>query len=81
MCRFDTTPIITSHLVEQALSATEKTWPTLTQAKISFEQDYLIKLLKMTDGNVTRAAQLAGRNRTDLHKLLKKYSLNAETFR
>ncbi|NQZ31219.1 MAG: sigma 54-interacting transcriptional regulator [Oceanospirillaceae bacterium] len=75
------TPIITSHLVEQALSATEKTWPTLTQAKISFEQDYLIKLLKMTDGNVTRAAQLAGRNRTDLHKLLKKYSLNAETFR
>ncbi len=51
------TPIITSHLVEQALSSTEKTWPTLTQAKISFEPDYLIKL---ADGNVTRAAQLAG---------------------
>jgi two-component system response regulator GlrR len=75
------TPIITSHLVEQALSATHKTWPTLTEAKVAFEQDYLIKLLKMTDGNVTRAAELAGRNRTDIHKLLKKYTLDAESFR
>ncbi|MEM5528557.1 sigma 54-interacting transcriptional regulator [Gammaproteobacteria bacterium AS21] len=75
------TPIITSHLVEQALSATHKTWPTLTEAKVAFEQDYLIKLLKMTDGNVTRAAELAGRNRTDIHKLLKKYALDAESFR
>ncbi|MEH6443262.1 MAG: sigma 54-interacting transcriptional regulator [Oceanospirillaceae bacterium] len=75
------TTIITSHLVEQALSATHKTWPTLAEARISFEQEYLIKLLKMTDGNVTRASELAGRNRTDLHKLLKKYSLNAEAFR
>lgn len=75
------TPIITGHLVEQALSATHKTWPTLTEAKVAFEQDYLIKLLKMTDGNVTRAAELAGRNRTDIHKLLKKYTLDAESFR
>jgi len=75
------TPVITSHLVEQALSATQKTWPTLTEAKVAFEQDYLIKLLKMTDGNVTRAAELAGRNRTDIHKLLKKYTLDAESFR
>lgn len=75
------TPIITCHLVEQALSATHKTWPTLSEARVEFEQDYLVKLLKMTDGNVTRAAELAGRNRTDLHKLMKKYSLNAQTFR
>jgi len=75
------TPIITCHLVEQALSATHKTWPTLSEARVQFEQDYLVKLLKMTDGNVTRAAELAGRNRTDLHKLMKKYSLDAQTFR
>jgi two-component system response regulator GlrR len=72
---------INLHLVKQALSSTKQTWPTLTEARTAFEQDYLIKLLKMTEGNVTKAAELAGRNRTDLHKLLKKYELQAESFR
>ena len=75
------TPIITRHLVDQALSASHQSWPTLAEAKVAFEQDYLIKLLKMTDGNVTRAAELAGRNRTDLHKLMKKYELNSQSFK
>lgn len=66
------TPVIPLHLVEQALSATKQSWPTLTEARDAFEQQYLHKLLKMTDGNVTRAAELAGRNRTDMHKLMKK---------
>ena len=67
------TPVIPLHLVEQALSATKQSWPTLTEARDAFEQQYLHKLLKMTDGNVTRAAELAGRNRTDMHKLMKKH--------
>ena len=68
------TPVIPLHLVEQALSATKQSWPTLTEARDAFEQQYLHKLLKMTDGNVTRAAELAGRNRTDMHKLIKNMS-------
>ena len=75
------TPVIPLHLVEQALSATKQSWPTLTEARDSFEQQYLHKLLKMTDGNVTRAAELAGRNRTDMHKLMKKHELDAADFR
>ncbi len=75
------TPVIPLHLVEQALSATKQSWPTLTEARDAFEQQYLHKLLKMTDGNVTRAAELAGRNRTDMHKLMKKHELNAADFR
>lgn len=75
------TKTINLHLVKQALSSTRQTWPTLAEARVSFEREYLIKLLKMTEGNVTRAADLAGRNRTDLHKLLKKYGLNAEQYR
>ena len=67
--------------VEQALSATRQSWPTLTEARDAFEQKYLFKLLKMTDGNVTRAAELAGRNRTDMHKLMKKHILDAGDFR
>ena len=75
------TPIIASHLVEQALSASEQKWPTLTEARDAFEQKYLLKLLKMTDGNVTRAAELAGRNRTDMHKLMKKHDLHSIDFK
>lgn len=75
------TPVIPLHLVEQALSATKQSWPTLTEARDAFEQQYLHKLLKMTDGNVTRAADLAGRNRTDMHKLMKKHDLDAANFR
>ena len=75
------TPVIPLHLIEQALSATKQSWPTLTEARDAFEQQYLHKLLKMTDGNVTRAAELAGRNRTDMHKLMKKHELDAADFR
>jgi two-component system response regulator GlrR len=35
----------------------------------------------LTDGNVTRASDLAGRNRTDMHKLMKKHGLIAADFR
>lgn len=75
------TPVVPLHMVEQALSATKQSWPTLTEARDAFEQQYLHKLLKMTDGNVTRAAELAGRNRTDMHKLMKKHELDASDFR
>ena len=75
------TSVIASHLVEQALSASEQKWPTLTEARDAFEQQYLLKLLKMTDGNVTRAAELAGRNRTDMHKLMKKHDLQSADFK
>ncbi|MEP0356386.1 sigma 54-interacting transcriptional regulator [Paraglaciecola sp.] len=75
------TPVIASHLVEQALSATDKKWPTLTEARDAFEHQYLLKLLKMTDGNVTRSAEIAGRNRTDMHKLMKKHELQSADFK
>jgi two-component system response regulator GlrR len=75
------TPVVGSHLVEQALSSTEQKWPTLTEAREAFEHQYLLKLLKMTDGNVTRAAELAGRNRTDMHKLMKKHGLQSADFK
>lgn len=71
-------PVISAALVEQALAQTSRFWPTLTEARDQFERQYLIRVLQMTDGNVTRAAELAGRNRTDFHKLLKKHELSAQ---
>ncbi|GGW54762.1 sigma 54-interacting transcriptional regulator [Alishewanella tabrizica] len=70
-------PIISASLVEQALSQNSSYWPTLTEARDQFERQYLIRVLQMTEGNVTRAAELAGRNRTDFYKLLKKHELSA----
>jgi len=75
------TPVISLSLVEQALSELSQNWPTLTEARDSFEYQYLCRLLQLADGNVTRASDLAGRNRTDMHKLLKKHGLNAADFR
>ncbi|MGQ8366701.1 sigma 54-interacting transcriptional regulator [Glaciecola sp. 1036] len=76
-----TTKIIPAALVEQALHVETNYWPTLTEARDSFEYKYLSRLLQLTDGNVTKASDLAGRNRTDMHKLMKKHGLNAASFR
>ncbi len=70
-------PIIAAAQVEQALSQDSSYWPPLTEARDQFERQYLIRVLQMTEGNVTRAAELAGRNRTDFYKLLKKHELSA----
>lgn len=40
------------------------------EARLEFTRGYLLSLLRMTDGNVSRAARLAKRNRTDFYKLL-----------
>lgn len=73
--------IVPVNLVEQALSQENEYWPTLTEARDSFEYEYLCRLLQLTDGNVTKASDLAGRNRTDMHKLMKKHGLIAANFR
>jgi len=51
------------------------------EAKARFERNYLVQLLKLTDGNVADAARLAQRNRTEFYRLLQKYDLNASLFR
>lgn len=70
-------PVLSLALVSQALEQNKSFWPTLSEARDQFERQYLVRVLKMAEGNVTRAAELAGRNRTDFHKLLKKHELNA----
>jgi transcriptional regulator with GAF, ATPase, and Fis domain len=40
-----------------------------------FDRDYLTRLLQRASGNVTRAAQLAGKERRALGKLLKRYGI------
>lgn len=51
----------------------------LTEAKEEFEKAYLKNLLQLTGGNISRAAQFAGRYRADFYKMLRKYGLHPST--
>jgi DNA-binding NtrC family response regulator len=45
-----------------------------------FEHDYLARLMREHGGNVSSAARAAGKDRRDLHKLLKKYGIDRSLF-
>ena len=51
------------------------------EARRDFEYDYLIQLLRATEGNVTRAARIAARNRTEFYKLLARHEIDPATFK
>lgn len=53
----------------------------LEQARRAFERDYLVRILNLTRGNVTRAAHLAGRNRTEFYRLLDRHELAPAAFK
>ena len=76
-----TTPVISDALVEQALERENTALPTVAEARNQFELNYLRKLLQITKGNVTHAARMAGRNRTEFYKLLSRHELEANDFK
>ena len=70
-----TQDMVTADLIPLSRNSEKGTLPPLTEAKESFEREYLKNLLQITEGNVSRASQIAGRYRADFYKLLKKYRL------
>src|SRR4026208_2129792 len=68
------TEVIPESLVRQALDAGDTMLTPLDEARRAFERDYLVRILKITGGNVTKAARLAGRNRTEFYRLLERHS-------
>jgi two-component system response regulator GlrR len=51
------------------------------EARNQFERDYLAQLLKITGGNVSQAARLAKRNRTEFYRLLQRHELDPSHFK
>ncbi|MBD2811804.1 two-component system response regulator GlrR [Xenorhabdus sp. Vera] len=76
-----TAPVISDALVIQALEGENTALPTFVEARGQFELNYLRKLLQITKGNVTHAARMAGRNRTEFYKLLARHQLDASDFK
>lgn len=76
-----TVPVISSALVTRALRGEPQGIPSLEDARTDFERDYLVRLLRLTRGNVTQAARLAKRNRTEFYRLLHRHYLDPAQFK
>lgn len=81
VCALATSPLIPLALVQRALRVRSCEVLCYAEAKQRFERDYLVQLLKLTDGNVSDAARLADRNRTEFYRLLQKHALVPALFR
>ena len=75
------TPVISVELVKESLGENATVLPSFTDARDEFIRNYLSQLLKMTGGNVSQAARMAKRNRTDFYKLLSRHQLDPEVFK
>jgi two-component system response regulator GlrR len=73
--------LIPAALAERAIIREEESLAALDDAKREFEREYLIRLLKQTRGNVTHAAKLAQRNRSEFYSLLHRHQLDPGLFK
>ena len=76
-----TTPVIPESLVKKALQADHDAVLPFDVARQQFEHQYLVNLLKSTHGNVTQAAKLAQRNRTEFYRLLERHAIDPQLFK
>ena len=80
-CALCTTATIPATLVSRALRDKPAEIQPLAEARSAFERDYLITLLKLTHGQVSEVARLAGRNRTEVYRLLQRHGLTPALFK
>ncbi|MDR3416057.1 MAG: sigma 54-interacting transcriptional regulator [Nevskia sp.] len=73
--------VIGAALVRRSLGEEPAMMPTLDQARMEFTRGYLRRILELADGNISRAARLAGRNRTDFYKLMGRYGIDPAEFK
>ncbi|MBW3567039.1 MAG: sigma 54-interacting transcriptional regulator [Proteobacteria bacterium] len=73
--------LISAGQVRRLLDEQGSGLPSLADARDNFTRQYLSQMLRLTHGNVSRAARLADRNRTDFYKLLKRFDLDPAQFK
>ncbi len=74
-------PVISGELAQQSLGEHAGKLASFTDARDEFTRNYLSQILQITMGNVSQAARLAKRNRTDFYKLLARHDLNPDQFK
>lgn len=73
--------VIPADTARDALRERPDGLPTLDDVRANAERTYLVQLLRLAEGNVTKAARAAGRNRTEFYKLLARHNLDPARFR
>ena len=73
--------IIPVELVQQSIGGAQGKLPSFDEARDEFTRSYLSQILQITGGNVSQAARLAKRNRTDFYKLLGRHLLVPDDFK
>jgi len=74
-------PVISGELVQTSLGEHAGKLLSFSEARDEFTRNYLSQILQITMGNVSQAARLAKRNRTDFYKLLARHNLNPDSFK
>ena len=73
--------VMTKEFVQRSMSEGPAKIPTYDEAREAFARAYLADNLQRTEGNVTQAALIAKRTRTDFYKLLARYRLQPDDFK
>lgn len=73
--------VMTKELVQQSMPESGAKIPTYDEARDAFARAYLADNLQLTEGNVTQAARIAKRTRTDFYKLLARYRVQPDDFK
>ncbi|MEM6640656.1 MAG: sigma 54-interacting transcriptional regulator [Pseudomonadota bacterium] len=74
-------PVISAAVVQDCLGQQSEQLMSFAEARDEFIRSYLVQLLTMTRGNVSKAARMAKRNRTDFYKLLARHDLDPDVFK
>jgi two-component system response regulator GlrR len=73
--------LMTEEFVQQSMAGDSTQIPSFDDARNEFSRGYLVKNLQSTEGNISKSARLAKRNRTDFYKLLSRYRVLAEDYK
>jgi len=76
-----TTPLIPEALVQRAMEGPADDLESFDDARASFEREYLTQLMRIAAGNVSQAARMAKRNRSDFYSLLSRHRLDPADFK
>jgi two-component system response regulator GlrR len=73
--------VISEEILLSAKDLPEKSLKPFKEAVEEFKRGYVVRLLEFTKGNVSKAAELAGKYRADFYNLVKKHNLKPTDFK
>lgn len=72
---------MTEEFVQKSLSSDAVRLPAFDEARDNFSRGYLTNKLQRTKGNISKAARLAKRSRTDFYNLLERYCIKSQDYK